>query len=209
MATAVAARAAIILDSVTVRLYDGTGVSASDRSAALATAAAILSRAELDVAWIICTPTHAVRPPSACDTPPAAHELVVRLTNSSPTSPDGNRRAFGYSLIDSTTGSGALSTVYVDRVDWLASTGKASRADVLGRAVAHELGHLLLGSNAHTARGLMRETWTADELMRNRADDWQFLPAQRAALRARSAGFSGPGRRAARDARGTSPGSEE
>src|SRR5688572_29785595 len=112
-------RAAIILDSVTVRLYDSVGVAQADRSAALATAASILARADLDVAWIICTPTRAGRVPSRCDTPPAPYELVVRLTNSVPTAEDGNRRAFGYSLIDAATGNGTLSTVFVDRVDWL------------------------------------------------------------------------------------------
>jgi hypothetical protein len=122
--------------------------------------------------------------------------LVVRLTYSSPTAPDGNRRAFGYSLIDASTGTGRLSTVFVDRVDWLASTGKAVRAEVLGRAIAHELGHLMLGSNEHTTRGLMREAWTADELVRNRPEDWQFSPAQRAVLRARWTESNAPGRRA-------------
>jgi hypothetical protein len=193
---ALAARA-VILDSVTVRVYDSAGVAASDRNAALRTAASILSRADLDVAWIVCTSPRDHRSQAACDAAPAGHELVVRLTNSTPASEDGNRRAFGYSLLDAATGSGALSTVFVDRVDWLAATGKAVRAEILGRAIAHELGHLMLGSNDHTARGLMRETWTAEELMRNRAEDWQFSPAQRASLRARWTGSEATGRRAA------------
>ena len=126
----------------------------------------------------------------------------MRLTHSTPTAEDGNRRAFGYSLIDPTTATGTLSTVYVDRVDWLASTGKAVRAEVLGRAITHEIGHQLLGSNDHPARGLMRETWTAEELTRNRAEDWQFSHAQRAALHARWASWGGLARRAgARDPR--------
>ena len=131
-------------------------------------------------------------------------ELVVRLTYSAPTAEDGNRRPFGSSLIDARTSTGTLSTVYVNRVDWLASTGKAVRADVLGRAIAHELGHQILGSNDHSPRGLMRETWTAEELTRNRAEDWQFSNAQRAALHARWASWGGLTRRAAapRDPRG-------
>jgi hypothetical protein len=193
---ALARNAAIILDSVTIRIYDSAGVTPSDRTAALKTAGTILSRADLDATWIVCTPARDGRPQPGCDTSPASHELVVRLTHSSPTAEDGNSRAFGYSLIDATTATGTLSTVFVDRVDWLASTGKAVRADVLGRAIAHEIGHQLLGSNDHSARGLMRETWTADELTRNRAEDWQFSSAQRAALHARWASW-GMGRRAA------------
>ena len=105
MPEGLAARA-VILDSVTVRVYDSAGVTAGDRSAALRTAASILARADLDVAWIVCTSPPDHRSESACDAPPAAHELVVRLTNSTPASEDGNRRAFGYSLLDATTGSG-------------------------------------------------------------------------------------------------------
>ena len=89
----------------------------------------------------------------------------------------------------------------VDRVDWLASTGKAVRAEVLGRAIAHEIGHQLLGSNDHTPRGLMRETWTAEELTRNRAEDWQFSTSQRVALHARWASWGLARRAANRDPR--------
>jgi len=200
--TALGSTAAIVLDSITIRVYDSAGVSAGDRTASLKTAGAILSKADLDPIWIVCTASRDTRPQPGCDAAPASHELVVRLTHSAPTA-DGNRRAFGSSLIDPTTSTGTLSTVYVDRVDWLASTGKANRAEVLGRAIAHELGHQLLGSNDHAARGLMRETWTAEELTRNRAEDWQFSNAQRAALHARWASWGGLARRAGvRDSRG-------
>ena len=193
---AIGRNAAIILDSVTIRVYDSTGVTPNDRTAALKIAGAILSRADLDAIWIVCTPARDGRHQPGCDAAPASHELVVRLTYSSPTAEDGNSRAFGYSLIDATTATGTLSTVFVDRVDWLASTGKAKRTDVLGRAIAHEIGHQLLGSNDHAPRGLMRETWTAEELTRNRPDDWQFSSAQRTALHARWASWGLGGRRA-------------
>jgi len=192
---------AIILDNITIRIYDSAGVTASDRSAAIKTAGAILARADLDATWIVCTPARDGRPQAGCDAAPASHELVVRLTHSSSTAEDGNSRAFGYSLIDATTATGTLSTVFVDRVDSLASTGKAVRAEVLGRAIAHEIGHQLLGSNDHTPRGLMRETWTAEELTRNRPDDWQFSTSQRMALHARWASWGLARRAGTRDPR--------
>jgi hypothetical protein len=46
---------AIILDNITIRIYDSAGVTASDRSAAIKTAGAILARADLDATWIVCT----------------------------------------------------------------------------------------------------------------------------------------------------------
>lgn len=188
--------AAIILDALAIRVYDSAGVLAADRTVALKDAAAILARADLDVAWVVCTARREGHAHPACDTAPAPQELVVRLVYSSPIEQDSNRRAFGYTLIDAASGVGTLSTVYVDRVDWLAATGKSSRAQMLGRAIAHELGHLILGSNNHASRGLMREVWTAEEIVRNRTDDWQFTSAQRASLRARWIGGPATGRRA-------------
>jgi len=38
-------------------------------------------------------------------------------------------------------------------------------ARMLGRALAHELGHYLLGSKGHTAAGLMRARWSVDALV--------------------------------------------
>jgi hypothetical protein len=75
---------AIILDSITIRIYDSAGVTASDRAAALKTAGAILSRADLDPTWIVCTAARDGRSQPGCDAAPASHELVVRLTHSSP-----------------------------------------------------------------------------------------------------------------------------
>ena len=65
-------------------------------------------------------------------------------------------------------------------------------ADLLGLAMAHELGHLLMGTNEHAARGLMRAIWTRTELQRNAAEDWMFseteMEAMRRAARLRSIG---------------------
>jgi hypothetical protein len=54
---------------------------------------------------------------------------------------------------------------------------------MIGRVMAHEIGHLVLGTNTHSASGLMREIWTFAELTRNRAQDWMFSGAQRDRLR--------------------------
>jgi hypothetical protein len=88
----------------------------------------------------------------------------------------------GYSLFDS-NGISGFATVYVDRVDWLARRAQYPRPPLLGRAIAHEIGHLLLRSNAHTEAGLMREVWTAEQVVRNRREDWTFSPDQNGDIR--------------------------
>jgi hypothetical protein len=77
---------------------------------------------------------------------------------------------------------GTLATVFTDRIAWLAALSRAKYTDLLGRAVAHEIGHLLIGTNEHSASGLMRAIWTAAELTRNDRDDWLFTTDDRARL---------------------------
>lgn len=68
------------------------------------------------------------------------------------------------SLIDTTTGMGTMATLCLDRVTRLASGARVDRATVLGRAMAHEVAHLILGRNEHSETGLMCEIWTEQQL---------------------------------------------
>jgi hypothetical protein len=51
----------------------------------------------------------------------------------------------------------------------------------LGRALAHELGHYLLQSKAHTSRGLMRRIWSSDESFAFSRTGFELTAEQRAA----------------------------
>jgi hypothetical protein len=58
---------------------------------------------------------------------------------------------------------GTYATVFLKPVEEMASEEKISRTIVLAYAAAHEIGHLLLGNQAHTTRGLMKANWGPDE----------------------------------------------
>ena len=123
-------------------------------------------------------------------TPPAGGDLLVRLARAASQDTTLKKldthfavRALGNSLIDASTGSGTLATVFVDRVESVAQQAKADRWAMMGRVMAHEIGHLLLGTSTHSDTGLMREVWTLAEMTRNRAQDWMFSRAQRDTLR--------------------------
>jgi hypothetical protein len=173
-------RAAVILDSLTVRIYDNAGVLAAGRTRAIKRASDILGRADLAVDWRDC-PASGVLARGACAAPPSPGELAVRLVRSPKDDP--NPRALGTALIDRTTGTGTLATVFVDRVAAMARQGQQDQWTMIGSVMAHEIGHLLLGTNSHTDSGLMREIWTLKDLIRNRPDDWLFSRAQRDELR--------------------------
>jgi len=58
----------------------------------------------------------------------------------------------------------------------------------LSRSAAHEIGHYLLRSSAHAARGLMRERMTVEEIMDDAPALNRLLPGEIAALDQRLAG---------------------
>ena len=181
-------RAAVILDSLSIRIYDNAGVLSAYRARAIKRAGDILARADLAVDWRDC-PAGGVLARGACAAPPASGELALRLVQSPKGDP--NPRALGTALIDTATGRGTLATVYVDRVANLSQQGRLDTWATVGVVMAHEIGHLLLGTNSHSDSGLMREIWTLRDLTRNRPDDWLFSRAQREELRNWRAQFRG------------------
>ena len=174
------AQAAIILTDVAVRVYDNTGLPNDIRRASLTRAAEIFARAEVEIGWVHC--------PARCGRAPSPDQLILRMTRSPATA-----TGVSSSLIDPVLQTGRLATVYVDQVDAMARRSNTDRVAILSRAIAHEIGHLLLGTTEHTRSGLMRGIWTAEELRRNQVEDWQFSPFQRTVLRARIA-TGGPAR---------------
>ena len=89
----------------------------------------------------------------------------------------------GTALVDPATGTGVLATVYVDRVERLARGSESDLGTLLGRAMAHEIGHLLMGRATHAAHGLMRPRWTRAEIARNARTDWRFDASDLRAIR--------------------------
>ena len=160
-ATPAHAQEAAIAVEVKVRLSNIAQVSPRVRDGAMAVATQALSSA-VQVSWIDRAGADARHP----------GELIIRLLRSSGSTP--LQFALGEAVIDVSTGAGVFATVYVDRVEKMAALSKSDVALLLGRAVAHELGHLLLKTTDHSDRGLMRANWTAENIHRNRSQDWQL-----------------------------------
>ena len=188
--TAVAAPAAAAetwTTRVTVRVYDATG-GQQDWTTAFELAASIVSAASVEIVWIHCneSPRHAVH--LRCGRRLAAGELVLRIVRAPVPADYRGGLPLGHALIDMEKGVGTLATVYLDRVQWVARDTGADAGVLLGRAVAHEIGHLLMASNTHGPGGLMRPVWARDELLRRHEADWTFHPAEISAIRSRRIG---------------------
>jgi hypothetical protein len=65
-------------------------------------------------------------------------------------------------------------TVDVFPIRTIAGKASMDMTTLLGRAIAHEMGHLLLGSSRHTTSGLMRAFWSHEELRGLKPAHWGF-----------------------------------
>ena len=71
--------------------------------------------------------------------------------------------ALGFAHV--TPDGGRYAAVLMDPIEELTREQQLlSEAQVLGHAVAHEIGHLLMSTNSHAPRGLMRAGWRTNEL---------------------------------------------
>lgn len=165
-----------------VRIYDSVGVSPVELDRARASVGAILASAGIDSIW---RPCHA----SSCTGPVKPHEVALRVVRSTPGSA---KDSLGFSVIDVSQGTGSLGTIYEDRIRALAAQGDVYEGELLGRAMAHEIGHMLIGTNGHSRLGLMRALWVSSELQRGLPSDWVFSGSDGAKLRQHLAARSLP-----------------
>jgi hypothetical protein len=168
--------------ALTVRLYNTSGIAAPELAAATRTAESILRDTGIDVTFRQCgrqvSPADAV---DACDDRLMPSEVVVRMINApafhTTLSPD----AYGVAYVVQETNRGWLATVFGDRSDQAAARVGVEPGSLLGRVMAHEVGHLLLGAGYHGDAGLMRAHWP-DALLGHAGEEWRFSVLEAARL---------------------------
>jgi hypothetical protein len=107
---------------------------------------------------------------SGCKVASQAPELLLQLL---PHAPKGFAVGIlGFSLPCAMFG--IVATIYTDRCDKVTDEVPVSFAKVLGYAIAHELGHVLLRSSEHSSAGLMRARWDKAAWLRAEAQGIQF-----------------------------------
>jgi hypothetical protein len=168
---------AVALPSIVVRTYDAAATPTESQQSALLAAAVILDRAGIRVSWIRCDA--GVVYMSECKVPLGPYEVAVRLI-SLPERPSGRTRPLGEANVDPVKKTGSFATVFANRVRWFAGASGVDFSTVLGRAIAHEIGHLVVGTTAHQPTGLMRGLWTPEDVT---DDQWFFTEGYALALR--------------------------
>jgi hypothetical protein len=168
-----------------VLIYDGFGVTADDIIAARAEADAIFRKAGIAPVWFDCGLVEArwQDPTDRCKSGIGSDGIIVRLRRSTRLD-ESYRLALGEAQIDTLAHTGSIATVYADRVAITSDRAGANARGVLGRVIAHEIGHLLIGTNQHSTNGLMRAVWTDLELRRAIGLEWQFSRSEARCMRA-------------------------
>ncbi len=165
-----------------LRVYDYAGLQTSVLNRAMDHVRSILGEAGVDVAPVFCTPG---KSPAVCTQPPDALNIDLRIVPKP--LPGFRERSLGYAA-------GSDITVTYPQVEQVAGQAGVLTDRLLGCVVAHEMGHVLLGPNSHSARGIMMELWTEDELAQVRGTLVGFLPFQRERIRAYVLAHSGKAR---------------
>lgn len=80
---------------------------------------------------------------------------------------------------------GGVAYLFFDQVVAFSNIMLLDQALVLGTVAAHEVGHVLLRLQGHSAEGLMRAAWKADDWKRAASGHLLFSPSERAAVRQR------------------------
>jgi hypothetical protein len=168
-----------------VRTYNRFGVPARDLASAQDMAGRFFADTGIRLLWINCgSGSHRLAGVSRrCEEPVNAAEVILRIDAA------GEREekacaSMGLALVTSEGGkTSVLATVFPDRVLAVARAAGMDARTLLGMAIGHELGHLLLSTGAHAATGLMRARWSQAELRRARPTDWRFLNAEALVIR--------------------------
>ena len=168
---------------VVIRMYDKAGLDDEVLRAAVATAVRIVDATGLQLTSVDCDVASVRAAAHPCAAPLGVNEIAIRIVRLAAGGAYRGELPLGYSLVDTGARAGTLATLYADRVSWLSHAAGVEMPLLLGRALAHEVGHLLLGTNGHNHAGLMRALWSYDSLRRNQSRDWTFAPGDAKAMR--------------------------
>jgi hypothetical protein len=114
----------------------------------------------------------------------SSRRVVIRVVPGSATDGKNLRwQPLGQSFADHN--GGTYASIFLKLAEEKAREVNLSPIDVLSYAATHEIGHLLLGDQAHTARGLMKAHWEARDFQAMALNRLYFIPEQARALRMR------------------------
>jgi hypothetical protein len=167
---------------LTVAVYNDAGVPAGVLHRAEQRAANIFAEASFEVVWLHCLRASA-EDALACRQTDLPEHLALRFIRNPVRST--NDAVLGVAFL-SGDGTGKYTDVFWKRAEDLHAISNLDLGNILGSVMAHEMGHLLLGSNAHAVSGIMRAHWEGEELRRIAMGTLWFTPQQAKLMRGKT-----------------------
>ena len=172
--------------AVQVKVYDYADLKPESLHRVVALTQQILAGAGLSVRVQLCRGDLAV----SCEGQNGlVRSLVVRVVAGGSKTKDSVLRApLGQSMADHQ--GGIYASIFMERIQDAAAEANVPRDTVLAYAIAHEVGHLLLGSDAHTPRGVMKGNWDRKDYEAMNQNQFHFIEGQAHQLASRFGGSS-------------------
>jgi len=146
---------------VTISVHNDAGILPGILLSAESEASRVFRQSGIEVHWLNCPlPPEGPEAPSQCEVADFPAHLQLRIAKRSR---NLNGLTLGISYL-SADGSGCYADLFYRRVEEMHESSHVSLASILGHGVAHEIGHLLLGTNSHAETGIMRARWQRWEL---------------------------------------------
>jgi len=169
---------------IRVRMYDYTNITQPELERATSEATKRLAEAGIISEWVPCRIHSRPVAEPRCDKSFTPSDFVVNIL------PHGMAARFkqpvhalAFTAIGSAMSQNWESWIFYDAIRALGER-EASTGVLLGGVISHELGHLLVVSEAHTEAGLMQASWSAQQLDDLAHGRFRFTPEAMAAMRA-------------------------
>jgi hypothetical protein len=165
-------------------VFNDASVPAEILAQGEARAAHILAQAGIQVAWLTCAAGGSHVPdqfdePSPCSRIAYPSHLSVRIV---PNAQSVREDVFGEAFTNSEGKGTYIKLFYAHLADPNAHL-PLGEGELLGCVIAHEVGHLLLGTDSHSHEGIMQGRWEDAQLREAGKGNLQFTPSQAAFMR--------------------------
>lgn len=169
---------------VTVSVYNDADVPANVLQQAENDTSQVFRLAGIEVYWLSCKiPAVSEEASRACREAVFPVHLHLRIV---PKSLGLKAEAMGISF-QGNNEIGCYADLFYEPMVQLHQSDGTNLASLMGHVAAHEIGHLLLGTNSHSAAGIMHARWTAEELADAKVGTLVFSESQSRRMRARLA----------------------
>jgi len=165
-----------------VSMFNDAQISDGKVAAAESVAARLFAHAGIRIDWLNCgSATETGEERASCSEAAFPEHFEIRLRQRSL---DLNESTLGLSFLGE-SGIGCHADVFYAGVEPIEQEAGLSAEAILGLVIAHELGHLLLGTNSHAVRGIMRANWKRQDLSLARKGMLGFTENQAQRMRVR------------------------